>query len=332
MHIMQSRRNFLSILSAAAAAGLLNTRRPLAAEAPLETTTIRIGNTTNICIAPQYVAEELLRAEGFTDIRYVPGSGGFSFPQMAGRGDVDFAMTFAASVVFHLAAGEPITALAGVHSGCYELFVRKPIRTISDLRGKKVGIQTLSSSGHLYVAIIAAHVGLDPQKDIEWIVPPSGSAMELFAEGKTDAFLGFPPEPQALRARNIGRVILRTATDRPWSDYFCCTVFGNGEFVRNYPVATKGFLRALLKANDICAAAPERAAQRLVDGGFTDRYDYALQTLTDIPYDRWREFDPEDSLRFYALRLHEVGMIEASPNQLIAEGTDWRFLKRELRA
>ena len=77
------------------------------------------------------------------------------------------------------------------------------------------------------------------------------------------------------------------------------------------------------------------AAQQLVDGGFTQRYDYALQTLTELPYDRWREFDPEDTLRFYALRLHEAGMIKSSPNALLAEGTDWRFLnelKRELKA
>ncbi len=94
-------------------------------------------------------------------------------------------------------------------------------------------------------------------------------------------------------------------------------------------------MRALLKATDICAAEPERAAQRLVDRGFAGRYDYALQTLTEIPYAEWREFDPEDSMRFYALRLHEVGMIKSSPNALLAEGTDWRFLnelKRELKA
>jgi NitT/TauT family transport system substrate-binding protein len=159
--------------------------------------------------------------------------------------------------------------------------------------------------------------------------------MELFADGQVDVFLGFPPEPQDLRARKIGRVILNTATDKPWSDYFCCTAFGNKEFVRDHPIATKRYLRAILKAADICAAEPERVARQLVDGGFTERYDYALQTLTELPYGSWREFDPEDSLRFYALRLHEVGMIKASPNALLAEGTDWRFLnelKRELKA
>ena len=138
--------------------------------------------------------------------------------------------------------------------------------------------------------------------------------MELFAEGKIDAFLGFPPEPQELRARKIGRVILNTATDQPWSQYFCCMLFGNGTSSASIRSRPSACLRAILKATDLCAAEPERAAQRLVDGGFAQRYDYALQTLTELPYDRWREFDPEDSLRFYALRLHEVGMIKSSPN------------------
>jgi NitT/TauT family transport system substrate-binding protein len=105
--------------------------------------------------------------------------------------------------------------------------------------------------------------------------------------------------------------------------------------VRNYPVATKRALRAILKAIDICATTPELAAQQLVDGEFTDRYEIALQSLTEVPYGAWREFDPEDSMRFYALRLHEVGMIKSSPNKIIAQGADWRFLdelKRELKA
>jgi NitT/TauT family transport system substrate-binding protein len=110
---------------------------------------------------------------------------------------------------------------------------------------------------------------------------------------------------------------------------------GNREFVRSHPVATKRVVRAVLKANDICAADPQLAARRLVDRGFARDYDYALQTLTDLPYASWREFDAEDSLRFFALRLHEVGMIKTSPNALLAAGTDWRFvneLKRELKA
>jgi NitT/TauT family transport system substrate-binding protein len=158
--------------------------------------------------------------------------------------------------------------------------------------------------------------------------------MQLLAQGKVDAFLGFPPQPQQVRAKKIGHVVVNSMMDRPWSQYFCCTFNGNREFVRKYPVATKRVTRAILKATDICAREPARTARFLVDKGYTDNYDYALQTLKDIPYGKWREYDPEDTIRFYALRLHEAGMIKNSPQKIIAQGTDWKFLtelKKEMK-
>ena len=144
-----------------------------------------------------------------------------------------------------------------------------------------------------------------------------------------------PPLSQDLHARHIGHVILNTTVDRPWSQYFCCMIMGNREFVREHPVATKRVLRAILKAADLCVANPPLVAQRLVDDGFTKHYDYALQTLKEIAYDRWRDYDGDDTLRFFALRLREAGLIKSSPQKIIADGTDWRFLnelKRELKA
>ena len=94
-------------------------------------------------------------------------------------------------------------------------------------------------------------------------------------------------------------------------------------------------MRAILKATDLCASEPARAARLLVDGGFTPNYDYALQTLKDVPYDRWREYDPEDTIRFYTLRMRDAGFIKSTPQKIIAGSTDWRFLdelKRELKA
>ena len=159
--------------------------------------------------------------------------------------------------------------------------------------------------------------------------------LELFVHGKVDAFLGFSPQPQELRARQAGHAILNTTTDRPWSNYFCCMLASSRDYVRKHPVATKRVLRAILKAADLCASEPAPAARRIVDGGFTRQYDYAWQTLSEIPYDKWREYDPEDMMRFYALRLREAGFIKSAPQKIIADGTDWRFLnelKRELKA
>jgi NitT/TauT family transport system substrate-binding protein len=129
-------------------------------------------------------------------------------------------------------------------------------------------------------------------------------------------------------------VIVNTGIDRPWSQYFCCVLAGNRDFVSKHPVATKRVLRAIMKATDFCAAEPARAARKIVDAGFIERYDYAQQVLKEIPYAKWRTYDPEDTLRFYSLRLREVGMIMSTPNKIIAEGTDWRAwkeLKRELK-
>jgi NitT/TauT family transport system substrate-binding protein len=335
MQIIQSRRDFLAGLSAAGAAGILGGRRALAAEGPLETTTIRLSYNTAICFAPMDVAEAFLRTEGFTDIRYVRTTGGFTSPQMIASGNVDVGTSFAGTVVYQLDAGLPLTALAGLHAGCYELFARAPIRNVSDLKGRRVGIQTLASSAHLFLASMSTYVGLDPLHDIDWVTSPSVKPMQLFAEGKIDAFLGFPPEPQELRARKIGHVVVNSAVDRPWSQYFCCLLAARRQFVHDHPRATKRATRAVLKAADLCAADPRRMARKLVEDGFTPSYDYARQTLTELPYGLWRDYDPEDSLRFYALRLHEAGMLRTSPNALLADGTDWRFLnelKRELKA
>jgi NitT/TauT family transport system substrate-binding protein len=219
--------------------------------------------------------------------------------------------------------------LAGVHPACFELFAHESIRSVVDLKGKTVGVSDTTDAGidYFLLKIIAASVGLDPAKDINWIAIGGASKNDLLTNGKIDAFMTFPPWAQELRARRTGHVILNSAVDRPWSQYFCCTLIGNADFVRRNPIATKRVVRAMLRATDICAAKPDRVAQRLVDRGFTTRYNYARQGLDDVSYRAWRDYDAEDAVRFWALRERELGLIKSAPDKIIATGTDWRFLK-----
>jgi NitT/TauT family transport system substrate-binding protein len=328
MSTSQTRRRVLTSLAATATAGILSPRPARAAEPALETTTVRLGRYPAICFAPQYVCEGLLRAEGFTDVRYVDTTIQTQEEDL-GAGRFDFHSNGTMGHVIAIDRGLPITVLTGLHAGCYELFAHGGIRGIADLKGKKVG----ELGGPNLISMMAAYVGLDPKKDLTLV--DAAKPVDLFAEGKLDAFLAFPPDVQELHARKVGHVILRTAVDRPWSQYFCCTMAANREYAARYPVATKRVIHAVLKAADLCAGKPELAARMIVEGGFTERYDYALQTLTENPYGAWREYDAEDTIRFYALRLHELGMIKSTPQQIIANGTDWRFvneLKRELKA
>jgi NitT/TauT family transport system substrate-binding protein len=330
-----ARRDFVKSVSAlAGAAGLSAYMRPAAAEPPPETTRIRLLFYPVTCIAPQYVAEPLLKTEGFTNIQYLSLEYADSL-RAVGVGKADLDLLPAASLVVSLDSGAPTVALAGLHLGCYELFGTERVRAIRDLKGKTVPVESIGGSKHVLLSSMAAYVGLDPRKDINWAIHSSADGIKLFAEGNVDAFLGFPPEPQEMRAKQIGRVIVNTATDRPWSEYYCCMLHGNRDFVQKYPAATKRAVRALLKAADLCAQQPERAARILVDRGITQHYDFALEALKEVRYNAWRTYDPDNTLRFHALRLHEVGMIKSSPQKIIAQGTDWRFLnelKRELKA
>jgi NitT/TauT family transport system substrate-binding protein len=335
MPIIQTRRRFLTTLSLAGTAGLVCAPRVRAAEGALETTTVRLPKSPSICVAPEDVAEELLRAEGFTDIRYVPLPVRGNVPDAIERGAIDFGLNYASVLVAAIDRGVAMKTLAGVHVGCFEVFVNEDVHSVIELRGRSVGVQGLGSAEHLFLSVIAAQVGIDPTKDINWIVDQSVKPMQLFVDGKIDAFLGFPPEPQELRARKIGRVVADSSADSPWSQYFCCMLAGSNDYVQHHPVATKCVVRAILRAADLCVSDPARVARQLVAGGVTERYDYAEQALRDVPYDKWRDYDAEDTMRFYALRLQEVGMIESSPQKIIADGTDWRFLdevKRELKA
>ena len=305
-------------------------------DAPLETTRLLLMNAPpGICVAPYYVAaEELLRGEGFTDLQWVTQKSVVDGLTNISTGKVDIGVSFVAPTIVQVEAGQPLVLLGGIHVGCFELFGTEQVRAIRDLKGKSVAVPELGGGHHLFVSSMATYVGLDPRRDITWAVHPPDEAKQLLAEGKVDAYMAFPPDPQEMRAKRIGHPVVSSAVDRPWSQYFCCFAIARREFIRKNPVATKRFLRAFVKAADICAAEPERAARLIVDKGYTPNYENALQTLRELPYNKWREYDPEDTVRFYALRLQEAGLIKSSPKKIIAEATDWRFfneLKKELK-
>ena len=332
---MLSRRRFLGGLAVIGAADLLQRSASDAAdESRLETTRIRLVKIPGICIAPQYVAGELLKAEGFTDVQYVETTpAGASFKALA-AGQADISIAFITPFIARVDAGDPIVILAGIHAGCYDVYGTGSIRSLGDLKGKRVAVPALESPQQLFAACMAHHYGVSPSRDIQWMFHTPPESMRLLAEGKIDAMVAFPPITQELRDKKIGHLVISSSEQRPWSQHFCCIVAGNREFTKRAPVAAKRALRAVLKASTVCTLEPEKVAQGLVERGQAANYEYALETLKDLPYNRWRDYDTEDSVRFFAGRLHEAGMIKSDPVKIIAQGTDWRFLddlKRELK-
>src|SRR6516164_10485371 len=175
-----ARRRFIGGLAAAGAAGVIATSRVRAAEAPLETTTVRLGYIPAACDAPVHAAADLLHVEGFTDVRFVTAPPGRARIDALGRGEFDFTMSFAVTQISALDADVPITIVAGLHAGCFELFAGAGVRGITDLNGKRVG---LALSPPALLTLMAASVGLD-RKDIDWVADPKLRPLDLFADGK----------------------------------------------------------------------------------------------------------------------------------------------------
>ena len=308
--------------------------RSAAAEPPPETNKIRIHIAPVTCVAPEIVAQELLYAEGFTEVRFVnyPKETQLWPPESFLAGETDIGFSFSPTDIRFIDAGAPVVILAAAHTGCVELVARNNSRSTRDLRGKTAVTEVTDNK--LFISMFAAYVGLDPERDINWVVYPGTDWLKLFAEGKIDAFMCGPPLSAEARQNKIGHVLVNTTTDKPWSQYSCCLVASTKEFVRKYPVTTKRALRALLKGVDLCASDPVRAARLWTDRGLGS-YETTLQVLRETPFGKWREIDPVDSLRFWALRMRDVGAIKSTPQQIIAQSIDLRFLnelKRELKA
>ena len=221
MQTPSSRRRFLAGLSASAAAGFVGSAQPALAEPPLETTTVRLPwwVDTSYCWAGAYIAGELMRAEGFTDVRYVKGDKSVDQSEWIARGETDFSVNFPPNQIASIDAGVPIKVLTGLHSGCLELIATENIRSVTDLRGKRVGVDGFNSSRHVWLSLMASYVGLDPANDIQWVLTEGVKPTELFIQGKIDAFLGTPPQPQELRANKIGHTILTVFLLHDLSDH-----------------------------------------------------------------------------------------------------------------
>ena len=121
--------------------------------------------------------------------------------------------------------------------------------------------------------------------------PPSEYARVL-SSGEVDAVVAFPPMTKDLSEKGIGRVLVNSMTDPPWSNYYCCTAVVNRDWMEKHPVATKRALQAIVKGADVVAKDPDGSARFMVDKGYSDNFDYTCDILKEIPYNNiWRDFD-----------------------------------------
>jgi NitT/TauT family transport system substrate-binding protein len=312
------------------------TASPGATLPPPETTTVRWVSPPPC--DPLWITKEYLLEEGFTDLQIVRITPTTTEWLTADKADFNTG-GYPSQIAASIDAGLPIVHLAGIHPGCLELFTTPGIATIRDLRGQTIAVNSKSASDLFYgfFAILLAYVGVDPRTEVNFIeVPPDSAALrDAFIDGRSQAFIAPAASGPLLRRnpKNPGKVILDTTMDKPWSQYYCCNLVANRDWARRYPVATKRLTRAILRAADAVAKDKPRAAREYVAGGFNSTTASPVDEATtneiikDLSYD-WREFDPEETLRFFALRLADAKLIKSTPQQIISQGSDFAYMRQ----
>jgi len=293
------------------------------------------------CDPPTVIAKEFLLEEGFTDIQYVRAP--VTTTEWLTADKADFHSGYGNLIAANVDAGLRMVALAGIHPGCFEVFATPGISTIRDLRGKTIAVNARNASDQFYgfFSILLAYVGVDPLTEVNFVEigPDINALRDAFVDGRSQAFIAPAAFGPSLRRnpKNPGKVILDTTMDKPWSQYYCCNLVANRDWVRRYPVATKRFTRAILRAADAVAKDKPRAAHEYVAGGFNSTTaspideEITNEIIRDLSYD-WREIDAEETLRFFALRLADAKLIKSTPQQIIAQGSDFAFMREQRTA
>ncbi len=300
---------------------------------PPETTAIRIAGPTG-CDPWTWLADDFLKEEGFTDVKVI------AQPDSVLKGTTDIGVNYSNNHVARVNGGQSIVALGGTHVGCIELWALPGINSIRDLRGKRVvaGKQDplLDNFYGLWVSLLTS-VGVDPSEvAFTFSDDPTKSEIDFFIEGKSDATLAAVTQGALLHAnpKNPGKQIFDMTVDKPWSQYFCCLLVANRDWVNANPNAAKRATRAVLRAIDYGAKDRQRAVAIAVEKKVTQDPKILLEAIKDLPYD-WREYDPTETLRFYALRFADAKLLKKTPTQIIADGTDFAFfhqMQKELKA
>ena len=309
---------------------------PGASLPPPETTTVRFVSPA-ACDPPTAIAKEFLLEEGFTDIQYV--SVPVTTTEWLTANKADFHSGYGNLIAANIDAGLPMLALAGIHPGCFELFAAPGISGIRDLRGKTVAVNAKNASDQFFgfFSILLAYLGIDPLTEVNFIeIKPDVAALrDAFLDGRSQAFIApaaFGPDLRR-NPKNPGEVILDTTMDKPWSQYYCCQLVVNRDWARRYPIATKRVTRAVLRACDAVkkdrAYAAREYVARFVAAPRPNEVEIVSEVIRDLSYD-WRELDPEETLRFFALRLADAKLVKMTSQQIIAQGSDFAYM-RQLR-
>src|SRR6266404_3237914 len=161
-----------------------------------------------------------------------------------------------------LESGLDVKITGGVHTGCLRIQagIKMDIKTVADLKGKKIGITVMGSPPFLYASRVLAKAGMDPKKDVDWVIYPPDAMGLALDQGMIDAVASAEPIGTILTIKEKVRTVADQAVDDEYKDEFCCAVVVNGKFAKDNPEGAAKVTRAMLKGAKWVSENPTAAA------------------------------------------------------------------------
>jgi NitT/TauT family transport system substrate-binding protein len=184
-----------------------------------------------------------------------------------GLGRFDANYTLIMYLLKPIEQGLDVKITGGVHSGCLRVQAgtKTDIKTVENLRGKRIGIPTMGSPPFLFASRVLAAHGMDPKKDVEWLVVTPDVAALALDNGQVDAVAESEPIGSILLALDKVRTVADQAIDPFYRDEYCCAVVVSGAFAKRDPSSAAKVTRALLKGALWVEENPTAAAQLSVE-------------------------------------------------------------------
>ena len=228
---------------------------------------VRVAYLGLTCEAAMFVAQEkgYFEEEGL-DVEFVKTDwDGLRDGLGLGRFDANY--TLIMYLLKPIEQGLDVKITGGVHSGCLRVQAgaKSEIKSAADLKGKKIGIPTMGSPPFLFTSRVLAARGLDPQKDVTWVVVAPEVMGLALEKGQVDAVADSEPLGSILAAQANVRTIADQAIDEPYRDEYCCATVVSGKFAASNPAGAAKVTRALLKGAMWVDKNPTAAAKLAVE-------------------------------------------------------------------
>lgn len=228
----------------------------------------------SLCLAPLHVAidngyfEEEFEKAGITWKVEEIDMGNVA--DLVASGKIDASTQLAGSMIPQIDNGLEITFTAGMHTGCTKVYSRPDsgINSISDLKGKKIGVPALGDSSvvGLKRALYDAGIGVTTDNlEIEWVVYALTDLPLALENGAIDVAALHDPVAYSAEQEYGFKKILDFTTDDKFSKEYCCMSFVTTKLAEENPKAAAAYTRAILRASAFVQANPEEAAKLQID-------------------------------------------------------------------